>query len=1720
MPNSDTGPTTDDSFELSRRGIMKVVAGSGLALGAASGAAFASDGPVQVVIRAEEVDPDVLPLDADRIDELKATASESQAPIIDWAEQADGVKILNQFWLANAVLVEVDTEITDIDQLKAVDGVDRIHTNFILEIPEDAPESPGITAEELDTTYGLEQINAPDAWDTFDTRGEGVTVAVLDTGVDEGHPDLAVDEWAEFDSEGALVESDPNDGHGHGTHVSGTVVGPEEPADEDVAAYGVAPDASLWGVKVLDDGGGGTFAQILAGMEWAAQEGADVMNMSLGALGYHGEMIEPVVNGYDLGTLTVSSSGNDGPGTSGSPANVYDAFAIGASNEDEEIAGFSSGETVDTESAWSFLARDHWPDEYIVPDVSAPGVDVISAFLDGEYATASGTSMASPHVAGLVCLLEAAAVDEFGLTQLTAAMTSTAWKPEGEPEEQDTRYGHGIVDALQATSRVAANSGVQGAVSDADGGSLEGATVDLDGFPVETDADGEYTLRALAGTYDVTADAFGFVSQTESVVVEEETFTSQDFSLTRQLEIEVVSDQPLGLEAGESFDVELAVAHADGITVELGGDFANGAELAIDGDDEARFGERYAFDEAFVGAVTVTVLTDERGRGDLELDHTVDGLGDEITVTTGPTTVFEEPVPVGVVDIGEFGADIVALLGDEMPPWFTFEVLTPADALAAAEDREHEAYIAQDLGTDEELIADFAEETSVPEIGVVYLDQFGEDSNAVSQLSAATGDPTQTFDAFVQGFAPPIDYSARLSHSILEGIVDADESVVITQPPGFIDPFFGIVGGFHTYYEDFQGEIAGWTFADTQVGIQDTGEGLGIDDLSRTILASSLGLGFFVGRQDITADGRAILANAVEHASFTPEIRVIEIPAERIAPTETATLVIDTEDLIEVEIDVTGLQFLDEDDLTLVVDGEEADLGEPVTFDAFDGELTIEIETADVIGEFAMDTQFKTLGDRDQEVTTEATFRPTTVYESPIRVPDQLDDLQQAVDFVVPGDEVVIAEGLYEVDEPDRGFQTGLYIETPDITVRGEEDGTVEIIHDRDLPSPRIINIDADGVTLTGVDANIVDGEVDDKNSIGSGIIVNEFTDGVTVEDVTTAGTFGIQFEGNISNVSVNDVTAIETVIGVGTDSGAFGDVTDATITNVTVTDRPDFTFRGGIIVDSGASRVTVTDCEIEMEDGENGIWLEGPFGGGEDSLVADNTIIGDDIVEEPGFGVSNAGIYVDEVACTVEDNAIEDVYYGIQISDFGFGDEPIEIRHNDIQANGSGFYQLGDRVTFEHNVVDAPIGIQLGEDPDESFPTQIDADAILAQYNDLSAAEVPFVGEPDEPFFDPPEFLIFDCRQNFLGDRGYDETIADGSVEYEPFLTEPPDEIDFSQPIEIGVDLYLDAGETYGTGIPGPTDQTIWDILGVEAGGGHNEFDGEVYSWSDARENWRRVTGVGSLADQDSLVGFKVEPAEGVRAVVHFQFMEDAVNAPPGRRDFDLGETEVHEGMNIVCAPAYGDDDLFGVGTATVESIEAKELGAPKHQLSEWKAEDEPKRPFSAYYVEVSEAGTIECDLDEYDPTKDDIYEAFGLEPDIHDEPGASVISSTIDELTVGDVLDTVSDEEAEAALVKFSGHRFVVGMSDEGTTEQRLGVMEDIGDTLIDEAPAGDEDLVADAVFEAMVTILQREFGAQVIVDPDSPADERLPLAIQAVADEQGKDSFDSTDTAVADD
>lgn len=288
----------------------------------------------------------------------------------------------------------------------------------------------------LDVSVPL--IGAPSVWQAGIT-GKGIKVGIVDTGIDPDHPDFAgrIVQMKDFTGQG------PNDNHGHGSHVAGIVGG--SGAASGGKYKGVAPECVYYTAKVLRGDGSGSTSDVMAGVEWAVQQGVQVINLSLGSDGACDGTDALSVTcdaAMDRGVAVCIAGGNAGPGAStvGSPGCAKKVITIGATTKSDQVADFSS--------------RGPTSDNRIKPDLCFPGGSIISCRasgtsmgtpVDASYTQASGTSMATPHAAGACALLLQA---KPGLTpqQIKDILMSTAKNLNLDPNTQ----GEGRAQVLLA----------------------------------------------------------------------------------------------------------------------------------------------------------------------------------------------------------------------------------------------------------------------------------------------------------------------------------------------------------------------------------------------------------------------------------------------------------------------------------------------------------------------------------------------------------------------------------------------------------------------------------------------------------------------------------------------------------------------------------------------------------------------------------------------------------------------------------------------------------------------------------------------------------------------------------------------------------------------------------------------------------------------------------------------------------------------------------------------------------------------------------------------------------------------------------------------------------------------------------------------------------------------------------------------------------------------
>jgi subtilisin len=287
---------------------------------------------------------------------------------------------------------------------------------------------------ELDNAWGVKRIDAGVIHGNGN-KGTGVKIAVIDSGIDYTHPDLDAKYAGGYDF--VNNDSNPMDDHGHGTHVVGIIAA----QDNDVGVVGVSPEVKLYALKVLNSQGNGSWSDAIAALEWAVENGIQITNNSYGSREDPGLIVKQAFdNAASAGILHVAAAGNSGSCGGGDdtveyPARFESVIAVGATTKSDTRPCFSStGDTI---------------------ELVAPGVSINSTLNGGGYGTQSGTSMASPHVAGTAALVISAGVSDTNNNgrindEVRNILTGTA--EDLGTSGRDPEYGYGLVDAESAVN--------------------------------------------------------------------------------------------------------------------------------------------------------------------------------------------------------------------------------------------------------------------------------------------------------------------------------------------------------------------------------------------------------------------------------------------------------------------------------------------------------------------------------------------------------------------------------------------------------------------------------------------------------------------------------------------------------------------------------------------------------------------------------------------------------------------------------------------------------------------------------------------------------------------------------------------------------------------------------------------------------------------------------------------------------------------------------------------------------------------------------------------------------------------------------------------------------------------------------------------------------------------------------------------------------------------
>ncbi|MFJ8510944.1 S8 family serine peptidase [Streptomyces avermitilis] len=485
-----------------------------------------------------------------------------------------------------------------------------------------------------DLSDSTTQIGAPQVWATGNT-GQGVDVAVLDTGVDTQHPDLVgqVSSGMSF-----VPDEDIEDHNGHGTHVASTIVGTG--AASGGKEKGVAPGARLHVGKVLDSDGSGQESWVLAGMEWAARnQHAKVISMSLGAGPSDGH--DPMSQAVDklsaeTGALFTIAAGNEGSHSVSTPSVADAALSVGAVDGSDHLANFSS-------------TGPRPGDAGLKPELTAPGVDILAARSQyasegaGSYQTLSGTSMATPHVAGAAALVAEAHPDWTGQRLKDALVSTTKVTPQYSPYEG----GSGRLDvASAAKGTVFAGGSVFGGYRGSPPPAGDKAEKTL---TYTNTADRPITLDLTLRSPGVTPGAFALSAQRVTVPAHGSSSVTLTTSFDEVAADTVTSGQVLATDASGTLVAHTIIgAYEMGprytITVQ-GKDRSHrpmGGTVQVSGD---RFSLPLLLDASGTGTVTLPP-----GKYDVELVSDVQGShgphSKGLAVLTAPEVVLDKDVTV------------------------------------------------------------------------------------------------------------------------------------------------------------------------------------------------------------------------------------------------------------------------------------------------------------------------------------------------------------------------------------------------------------------------------------------------------------------------------------------------------------------------------------------------------------------------------------------------------------------------------------------------------------------------------------------------------------------------------------------------------------------------------------------------------------------------------------------------------------------------------------------------------------------------------------------------------------------------------------------------------------------------------------------------------------------------------------------------------------------
>lgn len=318
--------------------------------------------------------------------------------------------------LVNALAAKIPERLVELlEQHPAIKYVEEDAAAYI--VGHAAPSS-----SEYANSWGVDHIEA-DVVHSAGNLGSGINVALIDTGINYNHPDLAANYKGGYDF--VNDDSDPMDDNNHGSHVAGTLAA----VSDDSGVVGVAPSANIYALKVAGSDGRGSYSDIVAALNWAASNGMDIASLSIGGTSSSTTLANAVKNAYDSGVLVVAAAGNAGSSSILYPAAYEQAIAVGATD------------SLDKKASWSNYGAKI--------ELVAPGVSIKSTVGSSGYDTYSGTSMATPHVSGVAALVWSS-----GLATTNAGVRTVLQDAVIDlgASGKDSNYGYGLIRADRAVA--------------------------------------------------------------------------------------------------------------------------------------------------------------------------------------------------------------------------------------------------------------------------------------------------------------------------------------------------------------------------------------------------------------------------------------------------------------------------------------------------------------------------------------------------------------------------------------------------------------------------------------------------------------------------------------------------------------------------------------------------------------------------------------------------------------------------------------------------------------------------------------------------------------------------------------------------------------------------------------------------------------------------------------------------------------------------------------------------------------------------------------------------------------------------------------------------------------------------------------------------------------------------------------------------------------------